>query len=71
MSEDFNMDNCAGGERLLRVKEAAAMMAVSPRTVWRMIPEAQLKSVHIRGCVRVYLHSVEEYLTQSEQVGCV
>jgi excisionase family DNA binding protein len=53
------------------VKQAAVMLNVSVRTVWRMIAEGQLKTVHVRGCTRVYLQSVEEYLKQSEQVGCV
>lgn len=56
---------------LLTVKQVAAKLGVSPRTVWRMIAEGQLRAVRVRGCTRVYLLSVEEYLKQNEQVGCV
>jgi excisionase family DNA binding protein len=56
---------------LLTVKQVAAMLGVSSRTVWRMIAEGQLKAVRVRGCTRVYLQSVEEYLKRNEQVGCV
>ena len=71
MSDNSDMGNEANGEKLLRVKEAAAMLAVSPRTVWRMIADGELKMVHIRGCARVYLGSVEKYVKQSVQVGGV
>jgi excisionase family DNA binding protein len=56
---------------LLKVPGAAAMLGVSPRTIWRMIADGQLKAVHIRGCTRLYLRSVNEYVKQSEQAGCV
>ena len=71
MSEDFDMDNCASGERLLRVKEAAAELTVKPRTVWRMIAAGELKVVHIRRCTRVYLSSVKDYLKKQSQAVCV
>ncbi len=72
MSEDFNMDNCASGERLLRVKEAAAMLGrISVRSVWRMIAAGELKVVHIRRCTRVYLSSVKDYLKKQSQAVCV
>ena len=61
----------ANGEKLLRVKEAAARLAVCERTVWRMIAAGELKAVHIRGCTRVYLWSVEDYLKKQNQVVCV
>jgi excisionase family DNA binding protein len=67
-SEENNTDNLI---RLVTVNEAAKLLCVSGRTVWRMIADGQLKAVHIRGCTRVYLHSVEEYLKQSGQVVCV
>ena len=38
---------------LLRVKRAAELLDVSPRTVWRMIAEGQLKSVRFRHCTRI------------------
>ena len=68
MRVDFSADNCAGGKQFLRVAEAAAMLNVHQRTVWRMIADGQLKAVHIRGCTRVYLSSVEEYLKGQNQV---
>lgn len=67
-SEENNTGNLI---RLVTVSEAAEKLRVSTRTVWRMIADGQLKAVHIRGCTRVYLQSVEEFLKQSEQVVCV
>ena len=43
---------------LVRVKRAAELLDVSPRTVWRMIAEGQLKSVRIRGCTCIPLAEV-------------
>jgi len=65
------MDNEEITAELISVKQAAARLGVSPRTVWRMIADGQLKSVHIRGCTRVNRRSVDDYLKQSELVVCV
>ena len=43
---------------LVKVREAAAMLAVSPRTVWRMIAEGQLRAVRLRGCTLLVLAEV-------------
>jgi excisionase family DNA binding protein len=71
MSDNFDMDNEANGEKLLRVKEAAAKLAVSPRTVWRMIAAKSLKVVRIRGCTRVLLAEVAKYMSGGNPVGCL
>ena len=65
------MGDEASGEKLLRVKEAAARLAVSPRTVWRMIAAKTLKAVHVRGCTRVLLAEVAKYLKGGTTVGCL
>ena len=67
----LNNDQNKTVPHLLRIKEAAEMLSVSLRTVWRMIADDELKAVRVRGCTRVTLQSVEEYLKRSEQVGCV
>lgn len=38
---------------MVRVKKAAALLGVSPRTVWRMIADGQLKRICVRGCTCV------------------
>jgi excisionase family DNA binding protein len=68
---ELNNNQFKDAPHLLKVAEAAAMLGVSPRTIWRMIADGQLKAVRVRGCTRVYLQSVEEYLKRSEQVECV
>ncbi len=67
MSQSFDMDNSVSGERLLRVREAAARLTVNPRTVWRMIADKELLVVHIRGCTRVCLSSVVAYQKKQNQ----
>ena len=39
---------------LLPVKQAAALLGVCPRTVWRMIADGQLPAVRFRRCTRVH-----------------
>ena len=67
MSQSIDMDNSLGSERLLRVRDAAARLTVNPRTIWRMIADKELQVVHIRGCTRVYLSSVEDYKKKQNQ----
>lgn len=53
---------------LLQVKQVAAVLGVSPRTVWRMIADHQLRAIRVRGCTRVESVSVQEYVRRNEQV---
>jgi excisionase family DNA binding protein len=43
---------------LVQVKRAAALLGVSPRTIWRMIADGQLQKICVRGCTRVLLADV-------------
>ena len=71
MSDNCDMSIEAGGEKLLRVKEAAAKLAVSPRTVWRMIAAKTFKAVHVRGCTRLLSAEVTKYLNGGSPMGCL
>jgi len=71
MPSEFDMDDRRGAERLLRVNEAARMLAVSGRTVWRMISAGQLKPVRFRKCTRVVLADVSNYLKAGKKVACL
>jgi excisionase family DNA binding protein len=46
--------------KLVRVSRAAEMLAVSSRTVWRMIASGELRTVRIGRSVRVLRDSIEE-----------
>jgi len=61
----------SGSEGLLRVRDAADFLAVSERTVWRMIALGELKTARVRRCLRIYRASLEQYLKAQNQVGCV
>jgi excisionase family DNA binding protein len=54
---------------LVGVKKAAAMLGVSPRTVWRMIADGQLRVVKFRRCTRLSLAQVMSYLQGNGKVG--
>jgi excisionase family DNA binding protein len=53
----------------LRVKDAAAILKVSPRTVWRMIADGQLTASRFRRCTRVSLAQVLSYLKGGGKAG--
>ena len=56
---------------LLRVPEAAAMLGVSSRTMWRMIADGQLTARRFRRCTRLLLSQVSGYLKGNGKVGGV
>jgi excisionase family DNA binding protein len=69
MSEEVaNNENQVG---LVRVKRAAALLGVSPRTVWRMISENQLKAVNVRRCTCVLMSELSRLIQGGNKVGCL
>jgi len=63
-AEKVNEENSSPGldDEFLRVKEAAAIAKLSPRTVWRMIADRELTAYRFRRCTRVL---------RSQVMGCV
>lgn len=47
------------GLQLLDTKEAAALLDVCERTIWRMISDGELQSVKIRRCRRIPRKEIE------------
>jgi excisionase family DNA binding protein len=41
------------GGGLIAVKQAAQLLSVSTRTVWRMIADGELTRVRVRSCTRL------------------
>lgn len=66
-TEEENEETGTGA--LIRIREAAAMLRVSRRTVWRMIADGQLHAVRVRRCTRLALAEVLGYSGQSKQGG--
>jgi excisionase family DNA binding protein len=50
-----------GGKALVSVHVAANMLAVSDRTVWRMIADGELQAVRVRGCTRLRMEEILNY----------
>ena len=59
------------GDESLRVKEAARILNISPRTVWRMIADGQLTASRFRRCTRLLRSQVLGYLKGNGKVGGV
>ena len=66
MNEESNPETAA-----ITVKDAAAKLSVSPRTIWRMIADGQLRAVRFRRCTRVLANDVAKFLGNSVQARCV
>jgi excisionase family DNA binding protein len=72
MGERANMNgNADKNDALVKVTEAANMLCVSPRTVWRMVAEGQLTPVRFRRCTRLFLSQVSSYQHGGGKVGGV
>ena len=61
MTHDEHMEKTDAG-KLIRVDEAAGRLAVSKRTIWRMIADGQLTPVRIRSCTRLLQAQVARFL---------
>ena len=61
-----NLQRCA-----ISVKDAAVMLGVSRRTIWRMIADGQFAPVRFRRCTRLLLSQVLGYLKGNGKVGGV
>jgi excisionase family DNA binding protein len=59
------------GDESLRIKDAAAILKVSQRTIWRMIADGQLTASRFRGCTRLLRSQVMGYLKGSGKAGCI
>jgi excisionase family DNA binding protein len=53
-------------DRFVTVKYAAEFLGVSVRTVWRMVADGQLEVRRVRGCTRLAMSGLLNYLEQ----GC-
>lgn len=58
-------------DALVKVADAARMLGVSSRTVWRMIADGQLTARRVRSCTRLSLAQVSSYLRGNGKVGGV
>ena len=68
MSEENKLEN--NGEAL-RVKEAAAILGVCQRTIWRMIADGQLTACRFRRCTRLLRSQVLAVMKGGGNGECV
>jgi excisionase family DNA binding protein len=55
-------------DALVKVTEAAKLLGVSVRTVWRMIADGQLTPVRFRRCTRLLLSQILSFLQGNGKV---
>lgn len=55
---------CAGNQRLIRLRAAAEMLGVSLRTLYRIVADGQLRIVRVRGCACIASTQLEQYMRQ-------
>ena len=54
-------------ERLLKVREVARMLCVSPPTVYSMIRRGELRALYVRWMVRLRRREVETYISMHRE----
>jgi excisionase family DNA binding protein len=54
-------------DKLMRPDEVALRLLVSPKTVYRLASEAQFRCCKVRGQLRIWAKSVEDYLERRTQ----
>lgn len=57
----------SSGPVALRIRQAAALLNVSPRTVWRMIADQEMAVFRIRGCTRIPLEEVQKHMRNKDR----
>jgi|YelNatPaOPRAMG01_1025707.scaffolds.fasta_scaffold58778_2 excisionase family DNA binding protein len=55
--------------KLLRMKDAAARLAVSVRTLYRLVAAHELAVIHVRGCACISEADLVEYVARKKQGG--
>jgi excisionase family DNA binding protein len=55
----------------LRVKDAAKILNISQRTIWRMIADGQLTASRFRRCTRLLRSQVASHLKGNGKIGGV
>lgn len=55
------------GLDVLTAPEVAEILTVSKRIVYRLVADGELKSIKIRGSLRIYREGLEEYITKQSE----
>ncbi len=69
MSYSLNASAGDGDGKLVRVRDAAEILGVSVRTVWRMFSDGQLTPVRFRRCTRVLASEIAARMKVGGKVG--
>ena len=57
-------------DRLLRLPEVSARLALSRTAIYRMIARRELIPVRIGGAIRFPLSAIDKLIAQSQEGGC-
>lgn len=55
---------------LLSVQDAAARLAVSPRTIWKLLHSGRISSVRVASCRRIRSDEVDRFIAGLPSDGC-
>jgi len=67
MGFDSQQDVEESGLGAVTVKEAARLLRVSTRTIWRMVADGQLAPVRFRRCTRIALSQLSPLLKGAQR----
>ena len=54
-------------EKLLRVRDAAQILNVSQRTIWRLLDDGELSRVRVGSCVRIDAAELQNFISQRKE----
>jgi excisionase family DNA binding protein len=52
-------------KKLMKIREVASRLQVSPRTVYRLISSGDIRAVKVRGSTRVHPQTLEAYVRRA------
>jgi excisionase family DNA binding protein len=66
MFDKGDMDKLGNSGGLLRLKAAAGWLAVSKRTLYRIVADKKLRLVHVRGCSCIEESELQKYVERNK-----
>ena len=55
--------------RLVNSRDAARMLAISPRTLWRLGATGKIPRLKVGGCVRFSVEAIDDYIEKQQEVA--
>jgi excisionase family DNA binding protein len=58
-------------KRLLRLDEAASLLDISPRTIYRLVSSGDLPALKVRGGIRIDTQDLNTYIEKQKTIFAI